>query len=98
MPVTHYSVAAVRHTKHSHCRVEVQTTGIAFGSVTVTFCMYSIAAFRFVIFTLVRLCCKCVSDVSRGTYRGIPCMYPGIHTGEFPIVGLRTISRQISAY
>ena len=40
--------------------------------------MYSIAAFRFVIFTLTRLCCKCVSDVSRDTYRGIPycgCTY-----------------------
>ena len=84
-------VTTMRHAKHSHCRLEVQTTGIGFGSATVTFCMYSIAAFHFVIFTLTRLCCKYVSNVSSDAYRGICCMYPGIHTGEFPTVGVHTI-------
>ena len=68
MPVAHKLVDAIRH---SHCRVEVQTTGIAFDSATMTFCMYSIAAFRFAIFTLIQLCCKCW------------VMYPGVHTDEF---------------
>ena len=71
-------VATIRHAKHLHCRVKVQTTGIAFGSATVTFCMHLIVASRFVIFKLIRSCCKCVSNVSRDTYRGIPycgCTY-----------------------
>ena len=36
------------------------------------FCMYSIAAFNFVIYMLIWLCCKFVSNISWDTYRGIP--------------------------
>ena len=71
-------VTTIRHAKHSNCRVKVQMSGIAFSSATVTFCMYLIVTFRFDIFTLIQSCCKCVSNVSRDTYRGIPycgCTY-----------------------
>ena len=55
---------------------------IAFGSATVTFCMYSISTFCFVIFTLTQLCCNCVSDVSQYTYRESPVCIPGYIQGN----------------
>ena len=62
-------------------------TGIAFSLTTVTFCMYSIAVFCFVIFTLIRLCCKCVSDVHTGKFltMGVPTIYT--RCGAFDVNG-----------
>ena len=74
-------------------------TGVAFGSATVTLCMHSIAAFCLVIFTLIRLCCKCVCNVPRCTYRGIPCTSGrGGYIQRNSLLRIHTIYMHCSAY